>query len=402
MASNRIDNSNALTMNELVPKIKRCLKVQMPAFVWGGPGLGKSCVINALAKELGGVVIDIRLSQMDPTDIKGIPYPSKDASGRNIMCWAPSVELPTKEFAEDFPIVILFLDEMNAAPPSVQAAAYQLVLDRKVGTYILPDNVCVIAAGNRETDRGVTFRMPSPLSNRFAHYEIKADFNSWLDWAIPAKIHPDIVSFLTSYPHKLYDFDPASPEKAFPTPRSYEFASKLISTGPDEPKLPDSEIRELVASSIGAGTATDFMAYLKVGKGLPAPGDILNGKITSIQTREISAHYQLIVGMLYELGEFWSNNSVPSGTTSKVSTRTVVDRKWKSDDLVKTWSKMLNNFNNFILTQVDLEIGIMAARMAFSNFNFGTSFKGSNQKITDLKSWPLFVEKFAKYAIQSN
>jgi len=401
MVSNRTDTSNALTMTDLVLRLKRCLKVKRPAFVWGGPGLGKSCGINALAKELGGVVIDIRLSQMDPTDIKGIPYPAKDENGRNVMCWAPPEQLPTKEFCDGFPIVILFLDEMNSAPPSVQAAAYQLVLDRKVGTYTLPDNVCVLAAGNRETDRGVTFRMPAPLSNRFLHFEIKADFDSWLDWAIPAKIHPDIVSFLSTFRHKLYEFDPTSADKSFPTPRSYEFASQLITTEPDEEKLSDTEIREFMTSAVGAGTATDFMAYLKVGKGLPKPSDILNGKVTTINTREISAHYQLIVGMLYEMNEFWTNNSVTTGTSISVSNRKVADRKWNNDNDVKTWMKMLDNFNGFILTQVELEIGMMAARMEFSNFNFGVSLKGTKYQFVNLKSWPQFIEKFAKYALQT-
>ena len=290
---------------------------------------------------------------------------------------------------------------MNSAPPSVQAAAYQLVLDRKVGTYTLPDNVCVLAAGNRETDRGVTFRMPAPLSNRFLHFEIKADFDSWLDWAIPAKIHPDIVSFLSTFRHKLYEFDPTSADKSFPTPRSYEFASQLITTEPDEEKLSDTEIREFMTSAVGAGTATDFMAYLKVGKGLPKPSDILNGKVTTINTREISAHYQLIVGMLYEMNEFWTNNSVTTGTSISVSNRKVADRKWNNDNDVKTWMKMLDNFNGFILTQVELEIGMMAARMEFSNFNFGVSLKGTKYQFVNLKSWPQFIEKFAKYALQT-
>ena len=121
-------------------------------------------------------MIDLRLGQMEPTDIRGIPFYNKDIGK---MDWAPPVELPDEEMSKDYPIVVLFLDELNSAAPSVQSAAYQLILNRRIGKYRLPDNVVMVAAGNRESDKGVTYRMPTPLANRFIHQEMKVDFSSW-------------------------------------------------------------------------------------------------------------------------------------------------------------------------------------------------------------------------------
>ncbi len=143
-------------------------KVQRPLFLWGPPGIGKSELVESITRELGGLMIDLRLGQMEPTDIRGIPFYNKDLGK---MDWAPPVELPDEELASQYPIVVLFLDELNSAPASVQSAAYQLILNRRIGKFRLPNNVVMVAAGNRESDKGVTYRMPTPLANRFIHQE---------------------------------------------------------------------------------------------------------------------------------------------------------------------------------------------------------------------------------------
>ena len=384
-----IDTSNAVTLNELVPRLKHLIARQRAAFLWAGPGIGKSSIVSAIAKELGGVSVDVRLSQMQPTDIIGIPYYDKE---QNKMRWAPPELLPSVEFAAKYPVVILFLDEMNSAPPAVQAAAYQLVLDRRSGSYELPENCVIIAAGNRESDRGVTFRMPSPLANRFCHFEIKQDFDSWLDWALKSSIHTDVVAYLTTFKSELFDFDPTSNEKSFPTPRSWEFVSQLITVGKNEEELNDSMIRDLVGSAVGVGTATKFMAYLKIGKNLPAPNDILTGKVKTIATREISAHYQIIMSMLFELREFWHANSHLARLASNDN-----DRIWNSDAVRAKWIGMMDHFFRFVVDNFDVEIGIMAIKIAFSNYKFSTAVIPS-----EFKSWAQLCTKYGKYLAHVN
>ena len=171
-----MSDNRTVTSAQARKSILRAFTKKRPLFLWGPPGIGKSELVESITNELGGCMIDLRLGQMEPTDIRGIPFYNKD-TGK--MDWAPPVEMPDDELASQYPVVVLFLDEMNSAPASVQSAAYQLILNRRIGKYRLPDNVVMVAAGNRESDKGVTFRMPTPLANRFVHQEMRVDFPSW-------------------------------------------------------------------------------------------------------------------------------------------------------------------------------------------------------------------------------
>jgi MoxR-like ATPase len=138
MASSVSDNLT-LTSVQVRKALLKSFDVQRPIFLWGPPGIGKSEVVADIAEELGGLMIDLRMSQMEPTDIRGIPFYNKDLGK---MDWAPPIELPDQELADQYPIIVLFLDEMNSASPSVQAAAYQLILNRRIGKYKLPKQCC--------------------------------------------------------------------------------------------------------------------------------------------------------------------------------------------------------------------------------------------------------------------
>ena len=143
--------TRTVTPNSAKGAIKHALKRKRPIFLWGPPGIGKSDIVRQITNDLtNSHLIDVRLSLWDPTDIKGIPFFD---SNSGTMQWAPPSELPSKEFAEEYDNIVLFLDEMNSAAPAVQAAAYQLILNRRVGTYELPDNVVIVAAGNRSRQR---------------------------------------------------------------------------------------------------------------------------------------------------------------------------------------------------------------------------------------------------------
>jgi len=342
--------------------LRKAFKNQRPLFLWGPPGIGKSDIIKQLGTELDAHVIDVRLSLWEPTDIKGIPYfDSNDGT----MRWAPPSELPSKTFAANHKQIILFLDEMNSAAPSVQAAAYQLILNRRVGAYELPDNVVIVAAGNRETDKGVTFRMPAPLANRFVHLEMQVDWADWFDWAVDNKIHKDVVGYLTFAKKDLYDFDPKSSSRAFATPRSWSFVSELLT---DDDTDVDT-LTDLTCGSIGEGLAIKFMAHRKHASKMPNPTEILNGKVKKMESKEISAMYSLTVSLCYEL-------------------------KDACDKKAKTWNDMTNNFFEFMMNNFETELVIMGTKLALSTYKLPLD-------PDEIKCFDDFHAKYGKYISQA-
>ena len=326
-----------ISPNKAKTRIMHSMKKKRPIFIWGPPGIGKSEVVHQIGDEYKkSLVIDIRLSLWEPTDIKGIPY-FDAVQGR--MVWAPPVELPDEATAKKHDIIILFMDEMNSAPPAVQAAAYQLILNRRVGTYHLPKNVVIVAAGNREADKGVTYRMPAPLANRFVHLEMKVDFDDWFSWASENRLHQDVVGYISFSKKDLYDFDPKSPSRSFATPRSWSFVSELLEDDDDENTTTD-----LVSGAVGEGLAVKFMAHRKVASKLPKPIDILDGKVKELETKEISAMYSLTVSLCYELKEACDKND-------------------------KKFDEKTNNFLRFAMDNFDTELVVMGIKLALTQYS---------------------------------
>ena len=241
--------------NELTTSITAMVKAQIPTFIWGAPGIGKSSIVKQVAKANGYDFIDLRLALMDPTDLKGIPFYDKE---EHQALWAPPSFLPKSGSG------ILFLDELNSAPPDVQASAYQLILDRKVGEYTLPDGWAIVAAGNREGDRGVTYRMPSPLANRFVHLELEINVDDWREWAFSAVLDERVIAYIGYKSEDLFSFDPALNEKSFATPRSWEFVSALLQSEMDSKLL-----LETISGAIGKNRAVTFLSFAKVMHKLP-------------------------------------------------------------------------------------------------------------------------------------
>jgi hypothetical protein len=356
-----VSDSYTVTSAQARKAILAAFKVKRPVFLWGPPGIGKSEVVEEITNELGGYMIDLRMAQMEPTDIRGIPFFNRD-NGK--MDWAPPIDLPDAELASQYPIVVLFLDEMNSAAPSVQAAGYQLILNRRVGKYVLPDNVVIVAAGNRESDKGVTYRMPMPLANRFIHVEMRPDFNSWQDWAVDKSIHKDVVGYLSFAKQDLYDFDSKSASKAFATPRSWSFVSDLLS---DE-SLDEETLFTLVAGAVGEGLAAKFKTHRKfVGK-MPQPADILSGKVTDLAVKEISAMYALTTGMCYELRDAKNSKDV------------------SKDQL----TEMMGHFLAFMMTNFETELVIMGSKIAIKTYEIPID-------TTKLKNFNEFYQKYGKF-----
>lgn len=235
--------------------VKLAVKAGTPLYLWGAPGVGKSDTIRAAASELQLEIRDVRAVLLDPTDLRGLP--AVDGLNKQVN-WIPPAFLPRDGAG------ILFLDELNAAPPLVQAACYQLILDRKLGEYTLPAGWQIIAAGNRDTDRAVTHRMSSALANRFIHIEFDVDLNEWITWGLAAGIQTEILGFIRYRPELLHSFDPTKNEKAFCTPRSWHYVSKIMAAG-----LSNGIEYETISGIIGPGAASEFVGFLKIFRALP-------------------------------------------------------------------------------------------------------------------------------------
>ena len=359
-----MSDSCTVTATQARKSLLEAFRIKRPLFLWGPPGIGKSELVEGITRELGGLMIDLRLGQMEPTDIRGIPFYNKD---KNIMEYAPPGDLPDAETAAQYPVVVLFLDEMNSAPASVQSAAYQLILNRRIGKYVLPDNVVMVAAGNRESDKGVTYRMPTPLANRFIHQEMKVDFPSWQEWAVQNNIHKDVVGYLSFAKQDLYDFDAKSASRAFATPRSWSFVSQLLNDSVD-----DETATNLIAGTVGEGLAVKFMAHRKIAGRMPRPEDILSGKVTDLNVKEVSAMYSLVISMCYEL-------------------KGAVEKKLDT----KEFHNMADNFFAYMMKNFETELVVMGARIALTTYNLPF-------QPTKLKNFDQFHDKYGKYILQAS
>ena len=352
-----------ISIRQMGPKAAKraiafAIKMKRPTFLWGPPGIGKSDLVSQIGTDTSREVIDVRLALWEPTDIKGIPYFDSNTS---TMTWAPPAELPTDPASK----AILFVDELNSAPPAVQAAAYQLILNRRVGTYVLPEGVDIVAAGNRDSDKGVTFRMPAPLANRFVHLEMKVEFEDWLDWATLNRVHEEVVGYVGFAKQDLYDYDPKSPSKSFATPRSWSFVSDMVY---DE-EIDTETLTNLVSGAVGDGLAVKFMAHRKIASKLPKADDILDGKVKDLDIKEISAMYSLTVSLCYEL-------------------------KDRADKKVQGWDKMADCFFKYMMKNFPTELVVMGAKTALTNYDLPLD-------ASKMKSFEEFHSRYGKYVMNA-
>jgi len=274
-------------------------------FLWGGPGIGKSSVCRQAAEEKGVGFIDIRALLLDPTDLRGVPVPVVIVDGKKIPInvlhiddflkmtelagiteWFTSGILPIDPECR----VLIIFDELLLAPPLVTNSILQLVLDRKLGDYCLPDGACIVAASNRETEAVGVYRLSPPLANRFIHIDFEVDLEEWVRWAVANNIAPEIIAFLAKYrPELLYKFD--QNRKAFPTPRSYEFCSRIMkNTTPEDLRY------ELIKGCIGEGVAVELRAYMDIWAKLPDLDKIMKGE--NIIPDSIDIMYATVMGLI--------------------------------------------------------------------------------------------------------
>lgn len=374
-----------LDHKELEQHIKEYIKAGISLYIWGTTGIGKSQTVDKVAREKAKeygrqyvlwhklskkekeevlsnpkpyyILVDKRLSQMDPSDLRGLP----NLNGHDTVEWKPPMWL--KAISHKDAKGILFLDEINLSPPSLQASAYQIINDHALDELSISENVAIIAAGNRKSDRANVFEIPKPLQNRFGHVILKVPHvDDWIDWAIEKGVDDRIIAFLKFKQASLFKFDPDSKEHAFPTPRSWgEFCNKLIAGKPDKTEEQREVIKNLASSSIGSGTAIEFTSFLKLRESINLQDIIKNpekaGKITQLDLK---------YSLMSLLSEWY-------------------DKHFKKEDL-ETLLKIANHMED--------EFAILMLRM--SKEKHKSSF--INQ-IVKLPLWNKLGDKYGKYLV---
>lgn len=266
------------------------LRQNKPLMVWGPPGVGKSAMVRQLTIEAAAYLADIRLGQYDSVDLRGFPNVN---TATGLTVWHAPSTLPfvgNPMFPTDRPIIV-FLDEINSAKQDVQAVAYQLILDRRIGEHVLMPNVRLIAAGNREGDKGVTHRMPTPLANRFTHIEVLSDTNTWCQWAQDAGLPAIGIAFMQFRKNLLNTFDPARTAKAFATERSWETALRFYA----DTEMPDTVKQVAIAGTIGQGVAAEFFGFVEVWGQLVPIASILKAPKTVPMPESLSLQWAMAI-----------------------------------------------------------------------------------------------------------
>lgn len=336
-----------LNSEDAAATIEFAIQTKQPIFVHGTMGIGKTAVLTQVAKKLNRQLVVIILSSKDSTDICGIAFYNP---ATNRMDYAPPVDLPMEIDSN----AIVFFDEMNGADPSVLKPCYQVIHGHKIGVHTLSKDIDFVAAGNLSSDSSATFRLLAPLANRFAHIEMISDFQSWLkQFAIPARIDPSIIGYLTENPHELHTYNPKFPdEKAFATSRSWESVDKAVKYAQaalvNNAPVSESVLTDAICSRIGEGLGIKFVAHRNRTYNLPSPIEVLSGKVTTLETKDISAKYSLITSLCYLLADS------------------------KEKDCFKDY---ISNFFLFLLENMEVEFCILGVRMCSKNF--GIQFPSS-------------------------
>jgi hypothetical protein len=279
--------------------IMDCARAKRTANLVSSPGLGKSAVNAEIARGWKLKLIDIRLTEYDPTELNGYPFILNPQAERHLVKagHVPMETFPTihDPLPEGYKGWLILLDEFPSAPLSVQAAAYKITLDRKVGQHELHKNCVIVTAGNKQTDKAIVNRMSTAQQSRLSTLVIKACLETWLNWAERADatewgpIDHRVRSFLRWKPELLHDFNPDHADLTFPCPRTWHIASDLALANKWEKieykKLP------LLAGTIGHGAARQLFAFTEIFNDLPTIKEIIAAPTMVHLRDEISVHH---------------------------------------------------------------------------------------------------------------
>jgi len=278
-------------MDQAKEQIMDVLKVGLVPNLVSSPGIGKSALAREIAKEQKLKLIDVRLSQSDPSDMQGFPFILNKDSDNVKAGYVPMNTFPIKgdEIPDGYKGWLILMDEFNSAPLNVQAAAYKIVLDRMVGMHTLHHNVAIIAAGNLATDKAIVNRLSTAMQSRLIHFEIRVCDNSWGKWADKNGVDYRVKSFIKFKPAMLHKFDPNHSDMTFPCPRTWDFLSRIIKSW----KTVDISKLAVLAGTIGEGGAREFFSYTKIFGEIPTIGQIMNDPENVRFGNEPSMHYAL-------------------------------------------------------------------------------------------------------------
>lgn len=277
-----------LNPKEVYDCIVAAIQTGIVPMIHGSPGIGKSQIVHAIAKEYNLKVIDLRLSQCDPTDLSGFPQIDNN---RKKGCYLPMDTFPLENdpIPEEYSGWLLFFDEINSAPKTVQAAAYKIILDRLIGQHSLHKKCLIVAAGNLETDNAIVESLSTALQSRMLHLELVPDLESWIDWANSNNIDNRIISYLRFQPELLFSFKPNHIDKTYACPRTWEFANRLL----QRPNLDSTVLLALLSGTLSEGVAREFFSFIEIYTQLPKLEDILKSPKTVKISKESSILYAL-------------------------------------------------------------------------------------------------------------
>lgn len=280
--------SITVTPRQAKDLLAEVISVGLVSMMHGSPGVGKSAIVNDLAKEFSLKLIDYRLAQAEVTDLMGFPSINVE-TGR--AGYAPMSTFPLEgdEIPEGYDGWLLFFDELTSADRSVQKGAYKILLDRMVGEHKLHENVVIVCAGNKDTDNAIVEEMGTALQSRLVHFEVEPDLESFLEYAMDKKFDHTITSFLQFKPDYLMKFDPNHSDRTFACPRTWEFANKMLK----RVGLKSPNILTLLSGALSEGVAREYQVFTQLYGQIPAMNDIVSKPATTEVPYEPSVLYAL-------------------------------------------------------------------------------------------------------------
>lgn len=283
-----------LTNTKLVSENKDMGAIIPPLLIHSSPGIGKSSIVKEVAKKLGIGLVDVRLAEMESVDIRGLPSVDKDDKGNGVMKWNAPDCWPRDPNSKG----IIFLDEITSCDKSCQVAAYELILDRKIGDfYKVPDGWYIVSAGNLTTDRAVAMTMSSALANRFLHVELKEDPEQWGKWGITHDVHPSVLGFIAYRPEFLFSMENENTERGWPSPRSWERVSHMVKIYGNNETI----LRKMVYGLVGPAKGVEFMEFHRLNARFDNVLDMMYGRTKIKIPEKNDQRYALCSTLIYQL-----------------------------------------------------------------------------------------------------